>query len=207
MLASLADAPLDDPGLVYEPKYDGIRAIAEVGAAGQRPASGRGWATRRPVNFPRLPAPFRGGPDACEEPVVLDGEIVALDAAGEPTGFQQLQGRINLAEHQPPRRPGRRRVAFVVFDLLRKGRIDLRGRPLLERRAALERVFVPRGRTPSPLLRISEIAAGDGRAALRARGGGRMGRADRETRHLAVPVRASARPTGARSRSFRSRSS
>ena len=30
MLASLADAPLDDPNLVYEPKYDGIRAIAEV---------------------------------------------------------------------------------------------------------------------------------------------------------------------------------
>ena len=25
MLASLADAPLDDPQLVYEPKYDGIR--------------------------------------------------------------------------------------------------------------------------------------------------------------------------------------
>src|SRR5438445_110995 len=30
MLASLADAPLDDPQLVYEPKYDGIRAIAEI---------------------------------------------------------------------------------------------------------------------------------------------------------------------------------
>ena len=27
MLASLTDAPLDDPQLVYEPKYDGIRAI------------------------------------------------------------------------------------------------------------------------------------------------------------------------------------
>ena len=29
-LASLADAPLVDPELVYEPKYDGIRAVAEV---------------------------------------------------------------------------------------------------------------------------------------------------------------------------------
>jgi hypothetical protein len=27
MLASLADAPLADPGLVYEPKNHGIRAI------------------------------------------------------------------------------------------------------------------------------------------------------------------------------------
>ena len=34
MLASLAEAPLDDPQLVYEPKYDGIRAIAEVAADG-----------------------------------------------------------------------------------------------------------------------------------------------------------------------------
>ena len=34
MLASLADAPLDDPQLVYEPKYDGIRAIVEAGADG-----------------------------------------------------------------------------------------------------------------------------------------------------------------------------
>ena len=30
MLASLSDAPLQDPQLVYEPKYDGIRAIAEI---------------------------------------------------------------------------------------------------------------------------------------------------------------------------------
>src|SRR5439155_16611071 len=34
MLASLADAPLDDPHLVYEPKYDGIRAIVEIGGRG-----------------------------------------------------------------------------------------------------------------------------------------------------------------------------
>ena len=29
MLASLGDAPLTDPAFVYEPKYDGIRAIAD----------------------------------------------------------------------------------------------------------------------------------------------------------------------------------
>ena len=34
MLASLVDAPLDDPQFVYEPKYDGIRAIAEIGPKG-----------------------------------------------------------------------------------------------------------------------------------------------------------------------------
>jgi ATP-dependent DNA ligase len=30
MLASLADASLTDPQLIYEPKYDGIRAIVEI---------------------------------------------------------------------------------------------------------------------------------------------------------------------------------
>ena len=34
MLASLSDAPLTDAELLYEPKYDGIRAIADVSARG-----------------------------------------------------------------------------------------------------------------------------------------------------------------------------
>jgi len=33
MLATLADPPLTGKQLVYEPKYDGIRAIAEIGPA------------------------------------------------------------------------------------------------------------------------------------------------------------------------------
>ena len=32
MLASTGDAPLESPDFAYEPKYDGIRAIAVVGA-------------------------------------------------------------------------------------------------------------------------------------------------------------------------------
>ena len=44
---------------------------------------------------------------------------------------------------------------------MREGTRDLRDRPLVERRAALERLF---GRTRSPLLRLSDIARGDGRA-------------------------------------------
>ena len=34
MLATLADAPLEDPNLVYEPKYDGIRALVTIAAGG-----------------------------------------------------------------------------------------------------------------------------------------------------------------------------
>jgi bifunctional non-homologous end joining protein LigD len=188
MLASLADAPLDDPELVYEPKYDGIRAIAEVSAESVRLWSRLGNEKTR--QFPEITAALQQWARKLKEPIVLDGEIVALDGKGEPAGFQQLQGRIHLheapalSEHavfqarvegpeaaasrsrtsaRPagPTRPTSPKVAFIAFDLLRNGRADLRDRPLLERRAALERVF---GKTESPLLRISAISRGNGRA-------------------------------------------
>ena len=75
-------------------------------------------------------------------------------------------------------------VAFIAFDLLRDGATDLRGRPLIERREALERVFVRTGRRP--ILRISEIVRGDGRDAARARARERLGRPDREARRCRV---------------------
>src|SRR5262249_1448697 len=99
-------------------------------------------------------------------PVVLDGEIVALDAEGNPTGFQQLQGRIHLTE-APARREGRAqgstgaRVAFIAFDVLREGSTDLRNRALVERRTVLEQVF---SHTDSPILRLSESVRGDARS-------------------------------------------
>ncbi len=197
MLASLADAPLQDSQLVYEPKYDGIRAIAEIGGLGSArgtAAVGRGAARAAATKgrgatqgtetgplvrlwsrlgndktnqFPEIAAALRRWAAKRRAPVVLDGEIVALDVNGQPTGFQQLQGRIHLIGGEAPA-PGAgsgdalpARVAFVAFDILSDGKEDFRDRPLLERRAALERAF---GHTSSPLLRISEMAHGDGRA-------------------------------------------
>ena len=160
MLASLADAPLDDPQLVYEPKYDGIRAIAEIDAEGR----GAPLVAPRQREDEAVPGDRRGarrrGRAARTQPLVLDGEIVALDAKGEPTGFQQLQGRIHLTDASGPSRPSRRpprpsspaspasRVAFIAFDILREGRPTSASGRSLERRAALERVF---GRTGSPI--------------------------------------------------------
>ncbi len=165
MLASLADAPLDDPKLAYEPKYDGIRAIAEVPDASHRSARAtrrvRLWSrlgNEKTEQFPEIAAALERWGRRQKAAVVLDGEIVALDAKSEPTGFQQLQGRIHLTEG---RNPLRHSAAYIAFDLLRENGADLRDRPLVERRAALERVF---GRTGSPVLRISEIAYGSGRA-------------------------------------------
>ena len=177
MLATLADAPLADPAYVYEPKYDGIRAIAEVAAG---PGGGvRLWSrlgNEKTSQFPEIAAALTAWARRQKEPLVLDGEIVALDGRGEPTGFQRLQGRIHVSDAPSPSGRSRGRgssdadggtaapVAFIVFDLLRKGRSDLRGRPLVERRAALEQLFQKPG---TPILRISEQVAGDGRALYR----------------------------------------
>src|SRR4029079_12474098 len=105
---------------------------------------------------------------------VLDGEIVALNDKGEPAGFQQLQGRIHLHDAslrlaRPEPVEGRARsgqaapentVAFIVFDLLRDGTTDWRDRPLLERRAALERLFGKRKASASTI-RISTMVRGN----------------------------------------------
>ena len=163
MLASLADAPLDDPQLVYEPKYDGIRAIAEVPAGAVSPGPVRLWSrlgNDKTSQFPEIAAALERWARRLEARVVLDGEIVALDGGGLPVGFQHLQRRGRPREGEPATGG----VAFIAFDLLREGATDLRARPLLERRAALERIF---GRTGSPILRLSEMVRGDGRALYR----------------------------------------
>src|SRR5581483_3454927 len=155
MLASLMDAPLDDPNFVYEPKYDGIRAIVEVDPKGSVHLWSR-LGNEKTHQFPEITAALRKWGRKQKAPVVLDGEIVALDGKGEPTGFQNLQGRIHVTEGTATDS-----VALIAFDILRVGRDDLRDTPLLERRAVLERVF---GKTGSPLLRISMQVRGDGSA-------------------------------------------
>jgi bifunctional non-homologous end joining protein LigD len=157
MLASLADAPLDDPQLVYEPKYDGIRAIVQIAAGGAVHLWSR-LGNEKTHQFPEIAAALERWAKRRNAPLVLDGEIVALDGKGEPTGFQQLQGRIHLQEASGGRQG---RVALIAFDVLRDGDRDFRDRPWTERRAALERIF---GKTGSPILRISHAVRGDGQA-------------------------------------------
>ena len=111
------------------------------------------------AQFPDLVAALTRYAKKLKGPVVLDGEIVALDDKGEPAGFQRLQNRIHLTESNSRSAAGR--VAFIAFDILRDRDEDLRPLPLTERRARLERVFRNPG---SPILRTSDVVAGDARA-------------------------------------------
>jgi len=160
MLATLEDAPLADAALVYEPKYDGIRALIELGPGGRPPV--RIWSrlgNDKTAQFPDLVAALDKFVARLKSPVVLDGEIVALDEHGDPAGFQRLQNRIHLTESNSRSAAGR--VAFIAFDILRDGKDDVRGLPWSERRPRLERAFK---KTGSPILRISEVVTGDGQS-------------------------------------------
>ncbi len=163
MLASTTEVPLTHPDFVYEPKYDGVRTLARV--APGRPVPTVTLYSRvgndKTAQFPAIVKALQRFALKLREPLLLDGEIVALDERGEPVGFQKLQGRIHrrtvtAADDTPS--------AFIAFDLLRDGPHDLRGMPLTARRAALDRVFNNPG---SPLLRIAPQVGRDARQLYR----------------------------------------
>lgn len=161
MLASTADAPLNSPELAYEPKYDGIRALVAIEPAhldeappDRERSRVRFWSrlgNEKTSQFPDIAEALRTWARCPDKPLLVDGEIVALDAKGRPAGFQHLQ-RVRLDTPQ---------TAFIAFDLLREGDEDLRGLPLRDRRARLERLFA---RASHPAVRLSEQVVGDGRA-------------------------------------------
>jgi bifunctional non-homologous end joining protein LigD len=164
MLASLDPAPLESSRFAYEPKYDGIRAIVAVRAAGG-PGAARIWSrlgNEKTTQFPEIVRALTIFARGLKADVLLDGEIVALDERGEPAGFQRLQGRIHLtSDGDIGGRVVTQPVAFVAFDVLRDGELDVRPLALTARRARLERIF---GNAGTRVLRLSELHAGDGRA-------------------------------------------
>jgi bifunctional non-homologous end joining protein LigD len=163
MLATLADPPLVGAGLVYEPKYDGIRALVHVPPAGKSDAV-RIWSrlgNEKTTQFPSIVRALDSLRAGLRAPLLIDAEIVALDDKGRPAGFQRLQGRIHLKESRDVEQIDKAQpVAMVAFDLLRDGTDDVRGLPLTERRARLTKRI---GGNTSDTLRISEQAAADGR--------------------------------------------
>lgn len=137
MLATLTDRPFSDPAWLFEPKLDGVRALALIRSGKVKLLSRRGLdATNQ---YPSLVEELKLQP---ERELVLDGEIVALDEAGRPS-FQLLQQRLNLSREADIRRAEAKiPVLYYVFDLLYLGGYDLRGVPLTQRKALLERALL-----------------------------------------------------------------
>lgn len=113
MLARTGPLPADGAGYGYEVKWDGVRAVASIaaGGLGLRARSGSDIAARYPEVQPLAHA-------LAPREVILDGEIVALDAQGRPS-FERLQSRMHLGSAAAvSRRLRDSPVTYVVFDLL-----------------------------------------------------------------------------------------
>jgi len=130
MLAKRVDELPPGEEWVFEPKWDGFRALVfrdgdEILIQSR---------DEKPLNryFPELLEPLRSAlPARC----VLDGEIVIV--MGDSLDFDTLQlrlhpaaSRVNLLSHQTP-------ASFVFFDLLCHGDRDLRGEAFQDRRREL----------------------------------------------------------------------
>src|SRR6476646_11132210 len=148
MLATLTDRRGFDEEWILERKFDGERCVArKKGDAvrlesrtgkdltGAYPDVRAGLAAPRPAEF------------------LADGEVVVFD--GEQTSFSRLQQRLGV------RAPSEALVesfpaVYCVFDLLKLGSDDLAARPLVERRALLERSI-----KPTKGVQVSEAWRGD----------------------------------------------
>jgi bifunctional non-homologous end joining protein LigD len=122
MLAAAAERLPRGEGWVYEPKWDGYRAVVTV-------SEGEAAFTSRNGNdlTERFRELARAAPLAVRSAdAILDGEICALDEQGRPR-FSLLQD-------------GTGTLALIVFDLLELDSEPLVGLPLSERRARLEAV-------------------------------------------------------------------
>jgi ATP-dependent DNA ligase len=133
MLAKLADELPIGPFL-YEPKWDGFRAVVF------RSGSEVFIQSRdlRPLDryFPELhEALLAALPDGC----VLDGEIVIATPHG--LDFDALQLRLHPAASRVAMLAKDTPAAFVAFDAIAIGGRDLRDVPQVERRASLEQAF------------------------------------------------------------------
>jgi ATP-dependent DNA ligase len=134
MLAKIADALPTGPGFLFEPKWDGFRAI--VFRTGEQVLLQS--RDLKPLNryFPELEEGLRQAlPDGC----VLDGEIVVVSPGG--LDFDALQQRIHPAASRIAKLARETPARFVAFDLLGSEGASTMLLPQAERRARLERLL------------------------------------------------------------------
>ncbi|MFK3788972.1 DNA ligase D [Pseudomonas piscis] len=125
-LATLVDTPPAGDWL-YEIKFDGYRMLARIEGAQVQllTRSGLDWTAR-------MPNQARALAELGLESAWLDGEMVVLDADGV-ADFQALQNAFDAGADQS--------IRYYLFDAPFLNGVDLRQRPLHERRAALKAVL------------------------------------------------------------------
>ena len=156
MLASAGgDAPSGGQW-VFEPKYDGIRIVAIVMGDSVGMITRNGHDKCR--QFPEITDCLRDLARKIGRPLVLDGEVVALDPSGRPARFQDLQGRMHLLDEAAVSdRSASAPAAFIAFDILVDGKDLVIDDIWDERRARLERVMKNLSSSMRRVLRLSDV--------------------------------------------------
>jgi bifunctional non-homologous end joining protein LigD len=137
-LATLVAAPPREEGWVHEIKFDGYRLLAVLKSPNPLlfTRAGNDWSAR----FAPLCAAFAALKIAS---AVIDGEAVHADASGT-FSFHALQDALSSGKFD--------HLQYYAFDLLHLNGVDLRPRPLLERKAILQEVL----RNAPPILAYSQ---------------------------------------------------
>ena len=159
MLALPVDKPFDNKDWVFEIKWDGVRSILFLNKSKKileiQARSGMTITHR----YPEITA-IAQSLVQCENSVVLDGEIVILNAEGVPD-FQRHQKRMNVDSKKDIESLSRSSPStYFVFDILHLDGRNLKQLEFLERRAILSNVLKKR----SPRMRISDYIEEWGKA-------------------------------------------
>ena len=124
MLATLTDSPFDDPGWVFEDKFDGFRMVAEIRASRVVLYSRNGKIISQ--SYVEVAKALEG----VKADSVIDGELVAIGKDGV-SHFQLLQNALRQEA----------KLLYCAFDLMFADGEDLRGLPLLERKKRLKAIL------------------------------------------------------------------
>ena len=152
MLAKLQEEMPRGEGWLYEPKWDGFRAI--VFRDGNEVTIVSRDAKPLERYFPELVPAVK---DYLPKRAVVDGEVVIADNRG--LDFESLLLRIHPAASRVKLLSESTPASFVAFDLLARGDKDLRGTPLAKRRALLETALKKAAPIPNKATKKQAVAA------------------------------------------------
>ncbi len=141
MLATLVKEPFDHPDWIFEVKWDGYRAIAEIRDEGVSLYS------RNHISLNKKFSPIVESLGKFRFEAVLDGEIVVVDDQGHPD-FQMMQNY---------QKSGSGHLLYYVFDLLYFQGHDLTNLSLLRRKELLKKIL-----PSSPKIKFSDHVSKEG---------------------------------------------
>lgn len=127
MLGTLVEEPFNKKGWIFEVKWDGYRAIAEIYKKTVELYS------RNHLSFNHQFAPIVDDLKKFKKEMILDGEVVVLDKEGLPN-FQMLQNYLNAKDTTGF-------LCYYVFDILYYEGYDLKELPLIQRKTLLKEVL------------------------------------------------------------------